>query len=245
MAKVCGVNMRHMLDHFFNDELNELGEYIKTIEDALNKKLDEFGDDIHRRTEEMSPEEKDQYVEMMTDDAFQLADRFPSMVRKTAFVFLYGLFEYALLNLCGHVKKYGKFEVGATDGKDKGITAAQVYLKNVAKVKFPDQSREWNEIKQMAEIRNLYSHRQGRVKGEASKALLAYIKKKKGLIELSGMNEIKFNAGYCEDSIEVVRKSFAAVLKAVPDDLLRQSVEEEIAEVVEAVSLLRSKIKEN
>jgi hypothetical protein len=225
MVKFYGVDMRHLLDHFFNDELNELGEYIETSEGVLKRRFDEFADGLERRTAMMSPEAKDHYVEMIADEAFQIADRFPSMVRKTSFVYLYGLFEHTLLNLCGHVKNYGEFKEEITGGKDKGITAAQSYLKNVAKVKFPDQSREWNEIKQMAEIRNFLSHRQGRVKGEPSKALLEYIKRKKGLIELTGMNEIKFNAGYCEDAIEVIRKFFAAVLKAVPDRLLRQSTE--------------------
>ncbi len=240
MAKVeiDGVGERWMLDLFFNDELNDLREYVETIEGALSKKFDEFGDDIERRTEGMSKEQRDEYVEMMTDNAFRLADRFPSMVRKTAFVFLYGLFEHSLLNLCGHVKNYGQFKESATGGRDKGITAAQKYLKSVAKVKFPDQTREWGEIDQMAKIRHLFAHGQGRVKGEPTKALLQYIKKKKGLIELTGMNEIKLNAGYCEDAIEVIRRFFAATLKAVPDDLLRQSVEEEIAEIVQTLNTM-------
>lgn len=240
MAKVeiDGVGERWMLDLFFNDELNDLREYVETIEGALSKKFDEFGDDIEHRTEGMSKEQRDEYVEMMTDNAFRLADRFPSMVRKTAFVFLYGLFEHSLLNLCGHVKNYGQFKESATGGRDKGITAAQKYLKSVAKVKFPDQTREWGEIDQMAKIRHLFAHGQGRVKGEPTKALLQYIKKKKGLIELTGMNEIKLNAGYCEDAIEVIRRFFAATLKAVPDDLLRQSVEEEIAEIVQTLNTM-------
>ena len=40
------------------------------------------------------------------------------------------------------------------------------------------------------------------------RSILQYIKKKKGLIELTGMNEIKLNAGYCEDAIEVIRRFF-------------------------------------
>lgn len=243
MAKSYGLNMRYIIEDLFNDELNELAEYVKTIEGALQKKFDEFDDSVTHKTAAMTEEQKADYIEWATDDAFQLADRFPSLVRKTSFVFLYGLFEHTLMNLCGHVKKYGKFKEKVTGGKDKGITAVQVYLKTVAKVKFPDQSKQWNEIKSMAEIRNLLSHRQGQIKGEPSKALLAYIKKKKGMIELAGVNEIKLNTGYCEDAIEVIRTFFTALMKAIPDDLMRRTIEEEIAESVEALDHLRSKTK--
>lgn len=243
MEKYYGVHMGQIVDHLFQHELNELGEYIETIEGALNKKFKEFGDSISRTMASMSEYQKSEYMEWVSDDAFRLADQFPSMVRKTSFVFLYGLFEHTLLNLCRHVKKYGKFKEKVTGGSDKGITAAKVFLKTVAKVKFPDQSREWNDITMMAEIRNLLAHRQGRVKGDPSKALLAYMKKQKGLIELTGANEIKFNEGYCQNAIEVIRTFFAALLKQIPDDLLQQTVEDDIAETVESMKELRSKKK--
>lgn len=244
MAQLYGMNMRHVLERFFDHELNELQQYVDTIEGALKQRYYEFEDDIERRTEKMSEEQKNDYLELLTDDAFQLIDRFPSMVRKTAFVFLYGLLEHTLLHLCGHVKKYGKFKVSATDrGQHKGITAAQTYLKDVAKVKFPDQSREWNEIKHMADIRNRLVHNQGRVPNMPTTALIQYVKKKKGLIELKGIYEIKFNAGYCEDAIEVIRKFFAKVLKEVPDNLLRRTIEEDTAELIENMKTLQSKKK--
>lgn len=244
MAQRYGMNMRFLLDHVFNDELNDLKDYVETIEGALRQKWDEFGDDIGRKTAGMTEDQKNEYIEYLTDDAFQLYDRFPSMVRKTAFVFLYGLLEHTLLNLCGHVKKYGRFKESATGrGKDKGIAAAQSYLKDVAMVKFPDQCREWNEIKHMADIRNILAHNKGRVPGEPTTALIQYIKKTKGLIELKGMYEIKFNAGYCDDAIEVIRKFFAKVLKEVPDNLLRRTVEEDTAELLENMKALQTKKK--
>jgi hypothetical protein len=228
MARNSGANMRWLLGLFFDHQLNELRDYIRTIEKALSERFDEFENEINQRTEEMSQEQKGQYVEIMADDAFQLADRFPSMVRKTSFVFLYGLFEHSLLNLCDLVRKYGQFKESATDGGDKGITAAQNYLKSVANVKFPDQSPEWNEIRRLAQIRNCLVHGQGRIKGEPSKAILAYIRRKSGMIELYGMNELKLNAVFCDDAIKVIRKFFAAVLHSVPDELLSTTEQEEI-----------------
>src|SRR5690242_14251260 len=98
MSRRASLNMRWVLGHFFDDELDELKVYIETIEGAFSKKLEELGNEVSRRTDGMSQNRKDRYVEMMADDAIQLADRFPSLVRKTSFVFLYGLFEHSLLN---------------------------------------------------------------------------------------------------------------------------------------------------
>ncbi len=227
-----GANTRWMLNVFFSDKLGDIAKYIKTIEGALSTTFDKCEDDIDRQTAKMSPQERDQCVEMATDDAFQLADCFPSMVRNTSFVSLYALFEYRLLRLCDHVKKCGRFPEGPKDGRNKGVTAAKVYLKKVAKVHFPDQSREWNEINHMADIRNLLSHRQGQLKGEPSEAaLLAYIMEKKSLIELNGMAEIALNAGYCEHAIDVIGRFYEVVVEAIPDDLLSQSPEEEMADI--------------
>lgn len=261
MARRAGENTRYVLGIVFDNQLNELKDYIKTIEGALSNKFEEFDIDVERSMQEMSEERKNHYAEMMADDAFQLADRFPSMVRKTSFVFLYGLLEHSLLNLCEDVKHYGKLKESPTSGKDKGIiaylvqicrwlwwptrgkdkgiTATQTYLKNVAKVEFPDKSKEWNEIKRMAEIRNVLSHRLGRIKGDPSKALKDYIKQKNGMLEVTGIGEIKFNAGYCEDVIEVVRKFFAAVLKAVPDELLSKDEKEEMDDLKQSLALAK------
>ena len=38
-VKIYGVDMRWMLDLFFNDELDDLREYVETIEGALEQEI--------------------------------------------------------------------------------------------------------------------------------------------------------------------------------------------------------------
>ncbi len=244
MARQAGSNNRAIFAMIFDQELDDLKDYVATIDTSLSKRFDEFGEEVTKTTEGMSEDDAADHVESVTDTAFQLADRFPAMARKTAFVFLYGLLEHSLLSVCNDVKKYGKFTEDPTGGSDKGITAAKVYLKEVAKLPFPDQSSEWNEIDRMAYIRNGFIHRMGRIKGdEPDKALKAYIKKKKGLIEIEGIGKTRLNAGYCEDAIKIIRKFFKSVLDIIPDEMLSFTEEEERAEMHKAMEVLRSRKK--
>lgn len=222
MAKFIGVDMRRILDRVFDTELDELKDYVETVEDALKGKLKSFEERAERRAEGMSPAAKDRYFESLAEDAHFLWGRFPALTWKTAFIGAYSIFEHALINLCGHTAHYGGHEIRVEDIQGKGIFAAQTYLKKVCKVSFPDNCADWQDILHMNRIRNLLVHRLGHMKhGSAWKGLPQYLKRKAKLIEFTEGGDIRFLDGYCLDAIETYRRFFKATLAAVPDHLLR------------------------
>ncbi len=224
MAKFCGVNMRHILDKVIDVEFDELKDYVETVEGVLKDKFETFKARTERRAEGMSPEAKDRYFEDLAEDAIFLWDRFPALTWKTAFISAYSIFEHHILNLCRHASGYGGFGIDVDDIKGKGIFAAQIYLKKVCKVAFPDNTPDWQDVLQMNQIRNIFVHRLGRMKWDSKwKGLPEYQERKATLIEFREGGDIRLLEGYCVDAIETFRRFFKATLAAVPDDLLRRS----------------------
>ena len=227
MAEFYGVNMRHIVDRVIDTEFDELKDYVETIEGALQGKLDTFKARAKRRAEGMSPEAKERYFEDLAEDAIFLWDRFPALTWKTAFISTYSIFEHHLLNLCGHAGRYGDFGIDVDDIKGTGIFAAKIYLKEVCKVAFPDNTPDWGDVLQMNKIRNIFVHRLGRMKrGSTWKGLPEYQKRKARLIEFNEGGDIRLLEGYCLDAIETFRRFFKATLAAVPDHLLRRAKDE-------------------
>jgi hypothetical protein len=221
-----------ILQSTFHWELNDLRTYIETIQTALQEKADAHGDEWDRKTKGMSPELRNHYAQFEADTEFQLIEDFPALLWRTTFMHLYFHLEHSLIQLCKAVKVAGKFQEEITNGRDKGIIAAQKFLKNVAKVNFPNEGPVhgpiWRDILQMNELRNLFAHSMGQVEfdptrkptEELPEELKLYIARKNGLIKIDGIGRISFNEGYCLQAIELVRKFFQAVLDAIPDNLL-------------------------
>ncbi|HUS12223.1 MAG TPA: hypothetical protein VMZ30_17285 [Pyrinomonadaceae bacterium] len=212
--------MRTILDRVVNADLDELKGYVQTVEDALEKQLVYFG---NGGSKEENPE-----------GVHRFAVRFPSLIRCTAFVHLYSLLECSLVNLCGHVRKFGSFRESVNDTnkkqkknkkKDKKhnkIVAARTYLKDVAKVILPEGA-VWRDVLQMIDIRNAFVHGRGRIREDKiTKELKQYAKRKNPLIEIDGIGRINLRNGYCQDAIEVVRQFFNATLKSIPEKFLRE-----------------------
>jgi hypothetical protein len=224
VAKFYGVNMRHIVDRVIDTEFDELRDYVETVGGVLKGKVETFKARAERRAEGMSPEAKERYFEDLAEDAIFLWDRFPALTWKTAFISSYSTFEHSLLNLCRHAGRYGGFGIDVDDIKGTGIFTAQIYLKKVCKVAFPDDTPDWQDVLQMNKIRNIFVHRVGRMKrGSTWKGLSEYQKRKAKLIEFNEGGDIRLFEGYCVDAIETFRRFFKATLAAVPDDLLRRS----------------------
>jgi hypothetical protein len=227
MAKYYGVHMGHIAGRVIDTEYDELRDYVETVEDASKGKFKTFQERAEARAEGMPPEAKERYIDDLAEDAIFLWDRFPSLTWKTAFTSAYSIYEHHLLNLCGHAGRYGGFDVRVDDIKGTGIFAAQIYLKKVCKVAFPDSCQDWQDVLQMIKIRNIFVHRLGRRKRDSTwKGLSEYQMRKAKLIEFTEGGDIRFLEGYCLDAIETFRRHFNATLAAVPDELLRRSKDE-------------------
>lgn len=200
-------------------QLDELEGYVETVERAFQEQLEREEKEPKEPPDGLSHEELESFYHEQSRIHFSLGNAFPSLVRRTAFIHLYSILEKGLLFLCDCTYEYGHLPESHADNKsDKGVFKAQVYLKSVGKVSFPDECKEWEEICRMNELRNRYTH--GGQTKEIPKKLLAYCEEKKKLIHIGVSKQIILKAGYCPHAIGVVRTFYEMVLTAIPDTLL-------------------------
>ncbi len=215
-------SLRFIIGWVFDNKLTELKQYVDTVNEAFQNKLDKLGDDFEEKTKDMTPAQRDWYAESEAGEAFQLAEDFPALMWQTAFIHMYFVLEHSLLDLCETVRRE-KNILGPVAGKDKGITAAQKFL-TTAGVKFPFEGPVhgpvWRDLQQMNELRNIFAHRMGQTYDQPSEELKKFIDRRKDKIKIDSIAHITLTEGFCLEAIEVARKMFADVLAAVPDEFI-------------------------
>ena len=121
-------------------QLDELEGYVETVERAFNEQ--QLRED-KEPPDGLSHEEFEAFYREQSNTHFSLGTAFPNLVRRTAFIHLYSILEKGLLFLCDCAYKHGKLPESHADNRsDKGIFKAQVYLKSVGGVPFPDQCKD-------------------------------------------------------------------------------------------------------
>lgn len=218
----CG-SLRIIIGFLFDNKLTELQQYVSTVGDAFKSKLDELGADFDEKTKDMTDAQRQWYVEWEAGEAFQLAEDFPALMWQTAFIHMYFVLEHSVLDLCETIRGATGIADAVTNGKDKGITAAQKFLTK-AGVKFPfegpDHGPRWRDLQQMNELRNIFAHRMGQIHDVPSQELKKFIERKKASIGIDTVGRITLKEEFCLDAIELARDFFADVLAAVPDEMI-------------------------
>jgi hypothetical protein len=200
--------------------LDDLQGFIHTVEMGFRKQQ-KVADTKWKRSapKGLSNEQLEEYYEQLSREGFLLSTEFPALVRRTAFVHLYSIFEKALVRLCERVHECNRrLASPSADKKNKGIHKAQQYLKRTAKVPFPDQNSDWEALRRMGDLRNWFVHSTGKQK--ISGKLEAYLKKKPSMVRIGLKNSITLQEGFCPHAIDVVRRFYAQLLAVIPDEML-------------------------
>ena len=87
-----------------------------------------------------------------------LIENYPQLLFKSLFMAVYSHFERYLIDLCNAVRESESLSLKPKDLGDKGIRRSQAYLKKVAGLNFPANTKEWQVIKLVTEIRNKLVH---------------------------------------------------------------------------------------
>ncbi len=198
-------------------QLEEIEGFVATVERGFKSQLKVAERMWKRQPEGLSNEDIEKYFSNLSQECFSLDSAFPSLVRQTSFVYVYSVLEKALVSLCECAHKHGNLPHAPEEHKGKGIKKANSYLKKVGGVKL-SEGKDWNELCLLGELRNRFVHSLSRQPLEL--ALEAYIKKHKALFKIGLSGQIILREGFCTHAIELVRRFYADVLKAIPDRLL-------------------------
>ncbi|MEJ4084806.1 hypothetical protein OC624_09840 [Bacillus altitudinis] len=193
------------LDLFRHYGLVKLSDYAEHVESTLNHQLVEI--DRYIDTFE-TVEEKEYYVDRIYDEIAAYSDDFPAIMRASLLISIYSYLEHELNKLCRFHNAEG-FLIFKT--KATGIARSKEFMKKELKMDFPDQTKEWNFICYVKEIRNCFAHAQGHIdmmsQGLQDKVRQAIKSLGKGLIsEKESTKEIQLHEKFNEEFIKNAKK---------------------------------------
>jgi hypothetical protein len=144
--------------------------------------------------------------------AFEGIDRtfnVPNLFRRSLFVAAYALLEHHLVLFAEESRKKSGLSLSVTDIHGKGIDRSRVYLRKAVGISFPDESREWQEIKKFGTLRNLVVHRFGRVELPLrDHSFAAWVEKTPGIDIVPMLGAIWIDRGFVDYTLQTIQSFF-------------------------------------
>lgn len=88
-------------------------------------------------------------------------EHFPNLQRLSSLITLYSFLESELNNLCDLLIEENAYKITLKDLNGKGINRAVKFLKKIEGLSINTNSKNWNEITRIRELRNLIVHNNG------------------------------------------------------------------------------------
>lgn len=197
--------------------------YVDDVEAQVEKGIADFNANAEQVLIEPEHEEDPGEVSMvhkgLDDETWHLKsvfeEYFPSLQRRSALITLYSFFECELDKFCRRVKIHEKLERDILGIRGKGILRSTTYLLDVVQLDGIHTSAEWNEIRNIQSVRNIFVHVDGRLErdgnGRAAK-VIDYIVKSNFL---RGNADIEMQNGYLAHCLETFNVYFGQIHAAL------------------------------
>lgn len=205
--------------------LNNFKSYAKDIEEFLDNRfleavVDREGDEEDE--EENYEDEDDSFIRSLNSFSFFQGEKyrygleFPHIMRTSLFYTCFAFLENYLIKACKDIRQRKRVDLDISDLRHNGIEKAQVYLKKVAGVNFPDKSPNWSYIRKCNKVRNLLIHNGGYIDGNNEKQIkeiesIKGIRLDKNFFE----NRIILEDTFCLEFIEKMRVFIKEVSKEI------------------------------
>ncbi|MCP2518911.1 hypothetical protein NLC26_03300 [Candidatus Aminicenantes bacterium AC-708-M15] len=212
-------SMMEMIHELTKSELNNLKEYVNTLEALLEKEVEDFKEYINAQAEKMTKKEQEEFFDIYYDQYQQLKKVFPNIMRSSFFVTIYTLLEYKLIFICNYYYLCKKLNLPdpSTLKKEKGIFRARKYLKKHVKVSFPDGHPSWRKIRFYNLLRNFIVHNFGRLNDSKKAKKLETFIEKSSKLSLDCSREIWIDKSFCFDVITTIENFFEELFKNLRD----------------------------
>jgi hypothetical protein len=140
---------------------------------------------------------------------------FPSLQRRSALLTVWSFLEHELDALCSLYQSEKGLKLAFSDLAGKGIDRSATYLEKVAGLLGLKSSREWNDLKEIQNIRNLIAHNDGRLRDHQGKLKDATVKDMKKLGFLSGEHELLIAEGFLSKVVNVCDSYFKRIADSI------------------------------
>lgn len=205
--------------HHIGSELDLIDQYVLTVRSALKSAHEKFSEDVGARIANMDEEEAQEYINDSADDDIALGDLFPALSSSWTFVSIMSFLEHQLVYICREVGA-ANYAKGDFRPKRDVLDSCKKRLKELS-IAIPASGVEWNELKNLQEIRNTIVHRLGEVEEDISGGRDAELYR-----YMHGRNDIKIEYRkivptheFCQHAIELVRSFLGQIVALIPKEL--------------------------
>jgi hypothetical protein len=139
------------------------------------------------------------------------SEYFPSLQRRSALITLCSYFERELDKLCVLFKNEKSLLIDLTDIKDKGIERSTCYLEKVVGINTFKSSHEWNNIRNIHKLRNVFVHQNGQIEN-TKKEVIDFINR---IDSLKLENEVIINKGYLSFVVDIYKSYFKLLNESI------------------------------
>ena len=153
-----------------------LGEYVRTIEDQIEKLST---DECKRIQKTLYEDDSERDMELQNHE-YLFSEVLPRSFRYSCIVSLFSSLEVTMNKLCDELRKRKELKLSVQDLKGNVLERTEKYIARVAQINFPKTQITY--LNDLNKIRNCIVHAGGYVEGSKnSKELLQIVKKTKGL----------------------------------------------------------------
>ncbi|OGO30514.1 MAG: hypothetical protein A2Z29_11030 [Chloroflexi bacterium RBG_16_56_11] len=204
-------------EYFRSYRMDELKKYLDVTEKYLKKAKAEFETWSDEQVEGLPTNQRQEFYDFYQDDYWQYDERFPRILRNSFFVSAISLLEYELNLLCSRLKKDYDIRINLSDFRGGTLEQIRKYLQN-ARLAFPLNNRNWQEINNYYKLRNCIVHVNGLVMELEHKDrinLIPYLKRK-GLVSQDTIKqEIALTKSFCEEVIGTIQNFLIELEKKI------------------------------
>jgi len=141
--------------------VNEQFDQEKDLYDKKEKQQRDELDDEDRRQVETFEEQLEELEDQIAGVQWELAElieNYPQILFLSLFIAVYSHFEKYLFDLCDSIRESESLSMGPKELQGSTLAKIQKYFHKVARIKFPDDTEEWQDILLLCEVRNKMVH---------------------------------------------------------------------------------------
>jgi hypothetical protein len=159
----------------FAVRLHKLERFADIVEETLVSRAAELDAELTAAAAEYPEPERQEFFEHHAEDFYELSDELPTILRYSVLTGADAALEHYLVDTCETYYEVNKATVRLTDLAGTGIQRARLYLKQVARIQFPDAKPAWTAILRLRELRNCIMHANGYIP-DIQQALAQWLK---------------------------------------------------------------------
>jgi hypothetical protein len=198
--------------------------FISHTEESIKSSIDTFKEKgpEEYEIEVCSEENIYQYVKTYMglddqDDVFLediFTSYFPSIQRRSAFLTVFGFYEYEIEKFCSHFASKNQTNITLSDIKNNGLERSHIFIKKIIGV---NDTAAFSELKKIIKLRNSCAHNDARITlkdGQDIKEIVTLLREQSTLLERDG-DHILFNTGFIEYVLECFNRYIIEIKKQV------------------------------